>query len=93
MTEFALTSSSSLGIMTEEGIARLLGDQVPHPQSGNGIPRCELYLFVSDPAEHYDRLQAAGGTTISPPQPQPWGDLAAYGADPDGHIVAFARSL
>ena len=91
MTEFSLTSSSSLGIMPEEGIARLLGDQVPHPQSGNGIPRCELYLFVSDPAEHYDRLQTAGGTTISPPQPQPWGDLAAYGADPDGHVVAFAR--
>lgn len=91
MTEFALTSSSSLGIMPEEGIARLLGDGVPHPRTGNGIPRCELYLFVSDPAEHYDRLRKAGGKAISPPEPQSWGDLAAYGADPDGHVVAIAR--
>ena len=93
MTEFALTSSSSLGIMPEEGIARILGDETPHPQTGNGIPRCELYLFVSDPSEHYDSLQEAGGKTISPAQPRPWGDLTAYGADPDGHVVAFARSL
>ena len=93
MTEFSLTDTSSLGIMTEQGIAGLLGDEVPHPRTGNGIPRCELYLLVTDPAEHYDRLQTAGGKPISPPEPRSWGDLTAYGADPDGHIVAFARSL
>ena len=93
MTEFALTSSSSLGIMPEEGIARLLGDDIPHPQTGNGIPRCELYLFVPDPGDYLVRLAKAGGKPISPARPRPWGDLAAYGTDPDGHVVAFARSL
>ncbi len=93
MTEFQLTDTSAIGIMPEQGIARLLGEEVPHPQSGNGIPRCELYLFVADPGESYQRLLSAGGKGISSPEPRPWGDLVAYGADPDGHIVAFARGV
>ena len=93
MTEFRLTDSSSFGIMLKQGIAGLLGDEVPHPQTGNGIPRCELYLLVTDPAARYNRLLEAGGKGISSPKPRPWGDLAAYGADPDGHVVAFASPL
>lgn len=90
MTEFRLSDTSAIGIMPEEGIASLLGDGVPPPQSGNGIPRCEIYLIVSDPADTYQRLLRAGGKGISSPEPRPWGDIVAYGVDPDGHIVAFA---
>jgi len=36
------------------------------------------------------RQQEVGGLGISPPTLRPWGDTVAYGADPDGHIVAFA---
>ena len=93
MTEFHLTETSSLGIMPEQGIASILGDEVAHPHTGNGIPRCELYLLVPDPAESYGRLLEAGGKGISPPRPRPWGDLTAYGMDPDGHVVAFGRPL
>ncbi len=64
MTEFRLTESSSLGLMPEEGIARLLGDGIPHPQTGSGIPRCELYLLVADPAESYHRFLAGGGKGV-----------------------------
>ena len=93
MTEFRLTDSSSLGIMPEQGIADLLGDELPHPQTGHGIPRCELYLLVTDPIESYEGLLAAGGKGISSVQPRPWGDRVAYGADPDGHVLAFACPL
>ncbi|MHA1569479.1 MAG: VOC family protein, partial [Alphaproteobacteria bacterium] len=63
----------------------------PPASTGNGIPRCELYLFVENPTKSHEALVAAGGTAISEAQKRPWGDLVAYGADPDGHVLAFAR--
>jgi uncharacterized glyoxalase superfamily protein PhnB len=92
MTEFLLSDSSLLGIMPEQGIASILGKSVPHPETGNGIPRCELYLFVDDPLEYYKRLVEAGGKRISEPELRSWGDIVSYGSDPDGHIVAFAKT-
>lgn len=92
MTEFALSSSALLGIMPESGIARILGNSVPHPETGSGIPRCEIYLFVENPALCYERLLLAGGKGIEAPFLRPWGDVVAYGVDPDGHVVAFART-
>ncbi len=65
MTEFTLSESAILGLMTEQGISKILGESVPHPQSGSGIPRCEIYLFVDNPNEYIDRLSAAGGKIIS----------------------------
>lgn len=91
MTEFRLSENASLGLMPEEGMAKLLGDAVPHPAKGSGIPRCELYLFVADPNASYQRLVTAGGKGISPPEKRPWGDLVAYGTDLDGHVLAFAK--
>jgi catechol 2,3-dioxygenase-like lactoylglutathione lyase family enzyme len=91
MTEFALTASASLGLMPEGGTASFLGDKLPPAASGNGIPRCELYLFVAEPAASFAALKAAGGTAVSEPAKRPWGDWVAYGADPDGHVLAFAK--
>ncbi|RJO68871.1 MAG: glyoxalase [Myxococcales bacterium] len=93
MTEFPLAAGATLGLMPEPGAARLLGDALPAPSTGNGIPRCELYLLVDDPEASYEALLAAGGKPVSPPAPRDWGDVAAYGADPDGHVVAFAKPV
>jgi predicted enzyme related to lactoylglutathione lyase len=90
MTEFTLSENLLLGIMPEEGIHRILGEAVPHPAKGNGIPRCELYIPVDDPEQCYKKLQENGGKGISPAEPRNWGHVVAYGADPDGHILAFA---
>lgn len=91
MTEFELTKDLLLGIMPEEGIAKILGDKTPHPKSGNGIPRCELYLQVADPAASLQLALQAGATEISPAELRTWGDTVAYCSDPDGHIIAFAK--
>ncbi len=90
MTEFELTENSVLGLMRAEGMAKILGSGAPDPREGQGIPRCELYLLVADPAVCHGRLIQAGGKEISPPKKRDWGDLVAYGLDPDGHVVAFA---
>ena len=92
MTEFPLLGGSVLGLMPEDGIARLL-PTMPRPHAASGIPRAELYLVVEDPAAFHGRALAAGAKELSALQPRDWGDEAAYSLDPDGHVVAFARPV
>ena len=46
MTEFQLADNLKLGLMPETGIQKILANKTPHPASGNGIPRCELYILI-----------------------------------------------
>jgi len=93
MTEFNLTENCKLGIMPNKGIAKILGGQTPHPDLGNGIPRCELYLYVEDVQKEFENAIKSGAKLISPILPRDWGDRVCYFADPDGHVVAFAEKL
>lgn len=91
MTEFRLAGDTVLGLMPETGIRRLLGPQLRDPTDAHGIPRAELYLSVPDPEAYHQRALANGATELSPLMLRNWGDEAAYSADPNGHILAFAR--
>ena len=91
MTEFALSDGCLLGLMPEKGAERLLGSAVHPPSSGNGIPRCELYLYVPNPLEYLERVVKNGGTSVSELKLRSWGDSVCYGSDLDGHILAFAK--
>jgi len=93
LTEFQLTEESSLGLMPNAGVRRLLGEGVPDPAGGTGIPRVELYLLVEDAPGHHARALAEGARELSPPAPRPWGDRVGYCLDPDGHVLAFAEHL
>lgn len=90
MTEFAL-DGAVLGLMPVAGIRRLLGDALPDPTAGAGVPRAELYLVVDDPASLHARALAAGARELAPLAARDWGHAAAYSLDPDGHVLAFAR--
>lgn len=90
MTEFRLGQDAILGLMPEQGIARLL-DGAVDPTAAGSIPRAEVYLLVDDPAAYHQRAISAGGRELSPLLPRDWGEDAAYSQDPDGHILAFAR--
>jgi uncharacterized protein len=92
MTEFALDGSSSLGLMPEAGIKRLLGDALPDPAAGGGAPRAELYLILDDAADHHARALAAGARELQAMKWMPWGQSVAYSLDLDGHVLAFASS-
>ena len=93
MTEFAMASGVVLGLMPEKGIARLLGAALPDPANGNGVPRCEVYLRVQDPAAALARAVSAGARLLADVAPRDWGDEAGYCLAPDGHVLAFARPL
>jgi len=89
-TEFILSSNLKLGLMPENGIAKILSDKTPHPSSGNGIPRCELYIHTDNIEESFELAKKAGAKEISGIQERNWGDTVGYLSDFDGHIIAFA---
>jgi predicted enzyme related to lactoylglutathione lyase len=91
MTEFYLTDNFLLGLMPESGISKIVCPKMPEPSSGNGVPRCELYLIVKDPSAALQTAVSAGAVLISEAAPRDWGDAVAYCADPDGHIIALAK--
>ncbi len=91
MTEIGLSNSVKLGLMPENGIAKILSDKLPHPNSGNGIPRCELYLKIKNADEYLIRGIKLGGKEISKLELRDWGDKVGYISDPDGHVIAFAE--
>ncbi len=91
MTEYELSDSVKLGLMPENGIAKILADKTPHPSEGKGIPRCELYLKVKGAEEYLKRGIEIGAKEISKLQNRDWGDRVGYISDLDGHIIAFAE--
>jgi lactoylglutathione lyase len=91
MTEFLLSEDCKLGLMPNHGIAKILGDRLPHPDQGVGIPRAELYLYVDQAELRYNRAIQAGAKAINPVCERDWGDRVGYVADSDGHIIAFAE--
>jgi len=90
MTEFNIGDKMKLGIMPETGIATIICPTAPHPNKASGIPRCEIYLRVSDAQLYLERAIKLGAKKISAVEPRNWGDNVAYVSDPDGHILAFA---
>lgn len=93
MTEFEIHNSLTMGLMPNDGMAKILKDKTPHPKTGTGIPRCELYLYVEDIKEELENISKLNIELISKLQERNWGDEALYFADPDGHIIAFAKKL
>lgn len=91
MTEFHLNERCKLGLMPEKGIAKLLGDKVQHPETGNGIPRCELYLQVESADHETEHAVHCGAKLITSAVLRDWGHKVGYVSDPDGHIIAFAE--
>lgn len=93
MTEFKLAENCKLGLMPNNGIAKILSNKTPHPDIGNGIPRCELYFYVENIELEFENAINIGAKLISEIKDQDWGDKVCYFADIDGHIIAFAQKL
>jgi len=92
MTEFELPGGTILGLMPEKGIKLLLGDTIPDPALGQGIPRAELYMQVNNAKAYHRRVLENGGNECSPLQFREWGIEVAYSMDLDGHVLAFSQN-
>jgi predicted enzyme related to lactoylglutathione lyase len=92
MTSFALSEGAKLGLMPESGIAKIISHATVHPATGNGIPRCELYLHCSESPQMMKRALERGAKLISETRLRDWGHNVGYVIDSDGHIIAFATT-
>lgn len=90
MTEFELSDQLILGLMPRSGAARLLSLPLQNPEQP-GAPTGELYLYCEDPEETFQHAITCGAIAVSEVALRNWGDWAGYVADPDGHVLAFAR--
>lgn len=91
MTEFILADNLKLGLMPDNGIAKIVTPAMPHPATGNGIPRCELYLLTDDLESVFQLAIANGAKEVNKISDRDWGDRVGYVADFDGHVIAFAE--
>ena len=79
----------ALGLCDRETYAQLVGGR---PAELNGrVSPAYLYVRVDDVEATAERVEAAGGTPLSPPAERPWGEKAAWFADPDGNVVAIGQ--
>lgn len=93
MTQFKLTETSVLGLMPNNGIAKIITPKLPHPEKAFGIPKCELYLYVKDIGFYFENALKTEAILISPIEERNWGDKACYFSDMDGHVIAFAEKI
>lgn len=90
--EYELPGGQRLGLYQREAFGRNTG-QVPAPAPAGELSATELYFWVDELAGWLERLTAAGARLLSAAAPRPWGDEAAYFADPEGNVLVVARPL
>jgi len=90
--ELALPGGRGLGLYQREHFALNTGlpAALPTPGTTTGT---ELYLRCDDLDAAIARLEAAGAARLAPRALKPWGDEAAYYADPDGNVIVLARPV
>jgi len=85
------TPGLSVGLYQREAYAANT-NELPAPAPAGGITATELYVLVEDLEAALARAEEAGARRLSDPAERSWGDRAAYVADPDGNVIAFATS-
>ncbi len=73
--------------VTVEDSARMFAGVEPGPG-----PRHEMWIYVDDADATVAELRAAGVTVVREPADMPWGERAAYVADPEGNLVSVATA-
>lgn len=86
--EMQSTAGMRLGLYHEDGFGRNIGLT---PEPSPPITRTELYLHCAELDVVIAHVEAAGGRLLSPRARRPWGDDAAYFADPEGNVVVVAQ--
>lgn len=90
--EYRMPDGRRLGLYAEQGFARNT-KRAPTLAAPPGVSPAELYFHAGDVEAAVARVKAAGARVLDEMAPRPWGDEAAYFADPDGHVIVVARPL
>lgn len=90
--EYECRDGLKLSLYKRDSFAQNIG-KLPFAAPAGELSSTELYVCVEDLDNIIQKLRAAGATELSPRAPRPWGDEAAYFADPDRNVLAVARRL
>lgn len=88
--EFQLPGGRRVGIYQREGYAVNTG-VLPLETPEGAITPAELYFVCDSLEDAMAAMQAAGARKLADPAKKPWGDVAAYYADPDGNVIVIAH--
>ena len=88
--EMEMPGGQRVGLYDHEGFARNTGRCAACAPEDH-TAATELYFHADDPAPLMERLGRAGARLLSPLGPRPWGDEAAFFADPEGNVLVVAR--
>ncbi|MCC6748547.1 MAG: VOC family protein [Deltaproteobacteria bacterium] len=88
--ELEVPGGMRFGLYQREGFGRNVGRLPARVPEGELAPT-EIYLYAEDMEAALLRVRAAGAEELSPLAERPWGDEAAYFADPDGNVLVLAR--
>lgn len=91
--EYAPKGGPRFGLYTREGFGRNTSVKAASAPPAPLTTSTEIYFFTDDPSAAGRRLREAGGRLLSPLSPRPWGDEAAYYADPDGNVLVLAKPM
>jgi catechol 2,3-dioxygenase-like lactoylglutathione lyase family enzyme len=83
--------SARVGLYDRRSFGKNTGE-TPPAAAPNELSRTELYVRVDSLPRAIARLEAAQARCLSPLARRPWGDDAAYFADPDGNVVVVAAA-
>jgi catechol 2,3-dioxygenase-like lactoylglutathione lyase family enzyme len=86
--ELEITDALGLGLYERASFGKNIG-ATPPPASGD-LSLTELYVYVDSMEDALARLDMAGARCLSGRALRPWGDEAAYYADPEGNVIATA---
>jgi len=89
--EFLPPDGGALGLYDRDGFAETVG-AYPTDVPEDRVTPAYLYVRVDDVEATAGRIQEAGGRGLSPLSARPWGEKAAWFADPDGNVVAVAQA-
>ena len=92
LVEFDLADGGALAVYQRDGFSKNTG-RIPTQAAAHSTSATELYFHVEDLDQSIERLRKAGARVLVEKCPRPWGDEAAYFADPDGNVVVVARPL
>ena len=92
LVEFELPDGRGLAVYQAKGFAGNTG-RMPPALGAYGTSGVELYLQCEELDACIVRLKDAGARVLAGKSEKPWGDEAAYFADPDGNVVAVGRKL
>jgi len=90
--ELELPDGRGLGLYARPAFAHNTGGHEPTPLPPGAISGTELYFHVPDLGQAVADLEAAGARLLSARALRPWGDEAAYYADPDGNVLVVATT-